>query len=602
MPFKAYTYTLFFPGSLIWWGIAATLFVFWLASYLTDRSFILQPHIWLLQFAVHQPGLYPLLLSSASRLQQYSLESELLKRVIEHERSVACSHLGNVPSEDGDRLALHSAVGLTKLLVQLYTQPVSGQLEEGSGSDAPLGVAPQRADVLHAAVLWYEALLLISILNIQPQDNQVEPREVDETAFSDTKSALLNELGECAKAIWDGLSAQGKEEHHQLPDLKNSYTLAAFADDLYLTCCSQPELASHLLTEDEVSQIDQFWIQSRLAQSVSSRRTGLERLQDALYQQQRPSSNPLVLNESFWDIPKDEKLTDEELGHLGNLATYEALYTAYLGQSPDGALGYLDAVEMVRFTQASVPQRYDEDRSIAERIHGLVSTLPNSLQYRLCAALQHTYVDQRHTTWLASPLDHDELVLPIHFDLAYDQAATLIHASGPPPVGEEYTSREAQWVETVIIQVQKTGPFLATMRKHTPGYVAKAGSYLINTIGSLPVQGRRLYTTLLESEFFKSENLPDAFSSIGERVSRGVKVAAQWTTTQYSSLVTAARKRELSEWLTVITEWVTDGWKGARQWAQAQHQEYIPSGKVKNFCMKLWELIRRIINDLRKRF
>jgi hypothetical protein len=464
LPFKAYTYTIFFPASLIWWGIAATIFSLWLVSFLSDRSLLVQPHLWLLRFAIHQPGLHPVLVGSARHLKKYDLKAALLKNVTEHERALACSHLGEQLATGADPTALRAAVGFTKLQVQLHAAPVSALVDQ-----------------LYAAALWVETLSLLFILAIPGK------HEAD-----NLKSALLAELADCAGLILAGLPGHA---HAAGPEqtLHSPFAPATFGADFSLICCSQPLIARHHLGADRAATLDSYRVKSHLVRSVARRRLLLDQMRQHLESDRvRNSLSPGAATDGL-GFPRTATPAANELALMGQLSLGIALYTAALGAAPEVALSYLDTIETVGFALAFAPGLRSAEPPVQRQLAALVGGLPTALDYRIAALLQTRHLDARRLAWVDSPFNHEELILPADFDLAGNQVAALLHAAGPPPAAANFVSHERAWVGNTVAQLQRLGPLYALWRQHAPVYSARAGERLAAYSHTLAGQAGALY-------------------------------------------------------------------------------------------------------------
>ncbi len=141
---KGYTWTLFFPWSLIWYTILAGAVTLIIASFLADRSFLLTPHILVLRQMIYTPGLHTLIFHSTRWMQKAGYSSDLLRATLEQERAQLVLQIlaeQQTPRRDQRCNALAT---ITTLLVQIEQ------------------LFPGRND-LKLALRWEEAFLTIML-------------------------------------------------------------------------------------------------------------------------------------------------------------------------------------------------------------------------------------------------------------------------------------------------------------------------------------------------------------------------------------------------------------------------------------------------------
>lgn len=530
LSFKAYTYTIFFPTSIIWWGIAATIFVLWLTSYLADRSLILQPHIWLLRFAIHQPSVHPTLVGFAQQFQPHGIESALLKTVAEYERDLACHYVGETLPSDVDPIAMRSVVRFTNLLVRLCLLPAS-----------------RLSEHLYATVLWYEALLLLLGWEVAGGGEA-----------ENLKLALLVTLADCARLIGQRLPQWTNRPGEEAP-AQSAFALEAFAADFTLTCHSQPMLAHHLFGADAAMRFDHANIRGQLARSVANRRVLLERLRQPFELDKRRNGFRSGHTEDGLGFSPGTTLTPRDLTLLGRLSVGIALYAACLGAAPEIALGYLDTVEMVGFTLAFSTNTRVELQHTYQELSALVAELPTRLDYQLCAALQASQLAARWQAWADSPLDDEELILPEDFDLADTQVATIRLAAGPPPLAGSYISYERAWVANALAQLHRLGPAYAVVQKHAPVYTAKVGEHVAPYTRRLLKQVGGLYT-----KYGKAEEFSGSVGTVRAKTHRGLQRILQQGQALYTQYIASGQASAL----------LAEQWRQAKAYIDAMRQRW----------------------------
>lgn len=562
LPFKAYTYTIFFPTSIIWWGIATTMFLLWLLSYLSDRSLLLQPHIWLLRFAIHQPDLHPALVGFARQFKQRGIEPALLKTIAEQERALACQQVGKTTATRSDPVALWSTVRFTQLLVQLYCAPGS-----------------RLADHLAAAALWYETLLLLRVFEVATAD---EPENAN--------ALRLAALAACAELIGDKLPKQTHSSATD-PTPANPFALEALTNDFYLTCYSQPVIASVLVGADQLLRFDQNQISGQLAQAVARRRRLLEDLRHATLIDKRRNGSSVVSTAVGMALSPQQALTAQELALSGRLAFSLALYTAYLSATPVIALSYLDAVETLRFTLAFAGDAHPADQPMRQQLSALVADAPTVVDYRLCAALQTSRIHARRQAWANSPLDHTDLILATDFDLADTYSATIMHTSGPPPMAEQYVSHERAWVGQALVQLQRLGPAYAIWQKYAPRYSAAAGKRFATYAHLLTEQAEVLY-----KRYGRAAERTAITEAVRQHTNDRLEKFRQQGQTLLSNDGVAKLRRQTQAFLR------NDGLKNLRRQGQALYADYITSGRATAFLQEQWRQLKQFITSIRNQW
>jgi len=314
-----------------------------------------------------------------------------------------------------------------------------------------------------------------------------------------------------------------------------------------------------LFSSDQVSRLDHYKIRSHLARSVANRRWLLDQLCHQVAADRRRNRIPLVPTTDGLGFSPDTTPTAHELALSGRLSLAIALYTAWLGDMPAIALGYLDTLETLGFTLAFAADALAEEQPIRQNLAALVAELPTLLDYQLCAALQASQINTRRQSWADSPLDDEELVLSVDFDLADTYMATLRHAAGPPPRAETYVSYERAWVGKTLAQLQRLGPGYAIFQRYAPVYTAKAGKRLVTYTHTLTEQAETLYTT-----YGKAEELSHAVHTARQQARQG----RQWMVQQ----------------------------------AQSFYVQYIASGQATAFLVAQWHQLKDYIDAIKKRW
>ncbi|MCB0182816.1 MAG: hypothetical protein KDE31_01045, partial [Caldilineaceae bacterium] len=371
LPLRAYTFTIFFPTSIIWWSIISVILLLWTISKLADRSLILQPHMALLRFAIHQPRLHPLLLHFAEQFQRRGYQPELIRAVVERERALAGHYVGLAPDALADPVATKAFAQFTHLLVRLSLL-----------SNSTLH------DTLTAANLWYESLLRLLLFQSraeQPAENLADQQGANQAAPLTLLAACVPPMIARVAAIANQRSPRkARDPVHQ----ERSFSVARLALDLHLTFCSQPPMLKSATDSAPLVYIDPTEARRLLAQTVTNRRALLGVLRHQATLDERRSHQMYATIDKLEHDAIDSTISTDELTLIGRLTLQIAIYTAFIGVQPALALGYLDEVEALNFTLAFTANPRVEEQAARQRIGALVEDLPTATDYQLCAALQ----------------------------------------------------------------------------------------------------------------------------------------------------------------------------------------------------------------------
>jgi hypothetical protein len=116
---KGYAYTLFFPESLIFWGLISTILILIVISQLTDRSLIKEPHIQLLRICLYRPLLYRFIIRGSRFLHRLRIEPKLIKLVAHREWEKAMFSLNQHELASAPKKPCGRLVTLTRFNLQL---------------------------------------------------------------------------------------------------------------------------------------------------------------------------------------------------------------------------------------------------------------------------------------------------------------------------------------------------------------------------------------------------------------------------------------------------------------------------------------------------
>jgi hypothetical protein len=360
LPLKGHTFTRFFPTSLIWYGLAASLFALWLAFFLSDRSLVRRPHLALLRRAVAVGPLRPALVGVARLLLRLGLPPELLRQAAEHERDLAALRVAGGDDTGGRRLA-----ALARLL-----------------TDLALLEPDHRLAALRAACDWQQATLLLHARR-HPSASALAPHIVAGCARA------LRTLG---TTPCDALAGQppGLDVSACLTDVLRLALLAG-ADTASLRAEHDPRLPE--LT-------DPASLSRGLLRAAEWRRAQLDGVRAAL---ERAIVRPFAQAAGPRAALALPDAPAEQLACLGRLALGADLAAAYAARSGELAQGALEAIDALSLALAlagpAVPPHLAEP---ARRARFWVGELPASIDRQLAASLSIDRSTELELAWRQS--------------------------------------------------------------------------------------------------------------------------------------------------------------------------------------------------------
>jgi hypothetical protein len=148
LPIKGYTYTLFYPHSIGWWGMILTVAVLWVIAFLAMAPFIKEPHIFVLRKLVRGNSKHRILVKTCGILKKWKIHTTLVKEVTALERKKTLNLLMSTPTARNgvDEKVFTRLLNLTRLHIDLMLLP---PVENGN------------RDYLDAAVCWSQGFLQI---------------------------------------------------------------------------------------------------------------------------------------------------------------------------------------------------------------------------------------------------------------------------------------------------------------------------------------------------------------------------------------------------------------------------------------------------------
>ena len=404
LPIKGYTYTLFFPLGLVFWGPVLFMIILWVVSYLSPNPIFKGLQIYLTRKAVQRRLFHPLLVKTSGKLKKWRMRSELLKEVTAEQRKKAFNRLSALPLTEVDRGTITSAVRLTQLYNRLITLPPS-----------------RPSDHLEAAVYWEEIYM------------RLRPRLTNgASAGGEWLERLTVEWAACIDGIIVPLLQY--KTHQRLEAAKEKKggfdTLTLAVDLLYLASLKNNEMVGYILGPKIPLEKRKKVTARRLAASTASRRSFLDRNRSRL-----ESRSPLLRSDILTAHPADLPFT-------GRLSLLIALDLAAFSGSPGIGLGFLESIETLDFVlhlrhldfQPSKEKLPTGQDPYHQKLKGLINGLPRPADYRFCAEQVEVETNKRKEIWQQSQQfspGKDGLIRPGDFQLADTRVRALYHAAGP---------------------------------------------------------------------------------------------------------------------------------------------------------------------------
>ncbi len=401
LPIKAYTYTLFYPYSLAFWGTVFFLIILWIISYLSADPIFRHLQVYLARKAVKRKIFQPLLVKTTRRLKKWRIEPILLKEVTAEQRKKALFRLAALPSAQVDRDVITSAVRLTLLHTRLLTLPLS---------------RPEAH--LEAAVYWQE-------VSMRLRPHLKNSTGVKHDRLEKLAAELEARVHEIIAPLLDYKNPQQLEAAREKTAGFDAQTLAL--DLLYLVSLRDNDTAAYMLGAQTPREQREILIARRLAQSTAARRAFLDR-------------NRIRL-ENRSNLYHTDFLTAglEELPLLGRLSLLIALDLAALSGTPAVGLGIMESIETLDFVlhlrqpEVQETQTSEEPKGYRKLLQ-LVNGLPEPADYRFCAELAEKETKEQKEIWqrVARSIPSKQgPVLPGDFELAESRIEALYHAAGP---------------------------------------------------------------------------------------------------------------------------------------------------------------------------
>jgi hypothetical protein len=421
LPIKGYTYTLFYPFSLSWWGPILTALFLWMVAYLTMVSFIKDPHVYILRKVIHRnpKKRHGILIKTSGWLKKRKMEPILLKQVTNLERKKTLNQLANLPLSQMDETLVTQVIHLTQLQIQLMILPP---------------VKAVRETHLEALIYWHQAYLHA---NIRCQKNPPSPQ-------------LQELLSRFAKQIETLIFPVLYYEYEYETLLKEALKQGSgfnipsvLVDLLYLASLNNNSLAVLLPDSPTTEEAIKRAVVTRLAASSHERRTILDETRFRLekFLEQKPGPHNTGSSETFKPITHDNievRLKDDPnyagttLPVLGDLALSIALHLTALIDSVSIGPGYMDCLETYDFVFNCLDlEETGEPQSPYFTALESLNRLPTPSDYRCCAHLSELALDEYENLWKQSILKEDGTIQPEDVELAKARIHSLFHSAGP---------------------------------------------------------------------------------------------------------------------------------------------------------------------------
>lgn len=421
LPIKGYTYTLFYPFSLSWWGPILTALFLWLVAYLTMISFIKDPHVYVLRKVIYRnpKKRHGILIKTGGWLKKRNMEPLLLKQVTNMERKKILIQLANLPLSQMDETLLTQVIHLTQLHIQLMILPP---------------VKAIRETHLEALIYLHQAYLQAEI-RFQKHPPSPQLKELLTRLAEQIETLILPLLNYKNETLWK--EAVKQRAGFDIPSI--------LVDLLYLASLNSNNLA--VLLQNSPNTVYEEAVKkavvTRLAASSHERRAVLDetrfRLEKLLEQKTGPHNTsssetfePITHDNIDVRLKVDSNYAGTTLPVLGDLALLIALHLSALVDSVSTGLGYMDSLETYDFVFNCLDlEEFPGPESPYFTALQSLNRLPTPADYRLCAHLSGLALDEYENLWKQSILKEDGTIQPEDVELAKAQIHSLFHSAGP---------------------------------------------------------------------------------------------------------------------------------------------------------------------------
>lgn len=380
---KAFSYTLFYPKSWIWWSLIAIIGGAGLLSWLTDLSFIKKPHIFLLRQALRRPACHPFLLHGAKLFARLGGRPRLLKAVAENERDRSFLDLTLHPRREAPSTVCRRIASLIRFQLLLARIVPENPLAQWQALEQ-----------------WSRALLHLHAKG--PADR----KWFRHLMFDLTSAARLNEP--MAESLNGSRVAQGQ------------FTRESIEADL----SALASIGSEYWSGDRSAEKPDMVQLARLTDSCEARRRQVyevsRRLEAAL------RSPPSLQTSMMADMPQ-VALSPSALPIAGRLIASIALHTAIWAEAPRLATAFLESMENLCLLATAAPNVAQATTGLAILVEGT----PTSQLYRLIFEEMEERLRQETREWELELESSNGALAYSDFELVEKNIASLSLASGP---------------------------------------------------------------------------------------------------------------------------------------------------------------------------
>jgi hypothetical protein len=422
LPIKGYTYTLFYPFSLSWWGPILTAIFLWLIAYLTMVSFFKSPHVYVLRKVIRRNPKkhHNILIETGGWLKKRGMEPLLLKQVTNMERKKTLNQLANLALSQMDETLLTQAIHLTQLHIRLMMLPP---------------VKAVRETHLEALVYWHQAYLQADIRcrknSPSPQlrellnrlAGQIEPLILPLLNYKNEtllKEAVKQPAGfDIPSVLVDLLYLASLNNHSPAVLLPGSPTAVNVNEEALKKAAARLSASSHerqTILDETCRQLEKF-----LEQKTGPYNTGSSE-----------TFEPITPDNLEVRLKVDPNYAGTTLPVLGDLALSIALHLSALVDSVSIGLGYMDSLETCDFVFNCLElEESPEPESPYFTALQSLNRVPAPGAYRWCAHLSELALDEYENLWKQSLLKEDGTIQPGDLALAKARIHSLFHTAGP---------------------------------------------------------------------------------------------------------------------------------------------------------------------------
>lgn len=394
---KGYSFTLFFPESLIFWGLVATLLLLVFISQLTDRSLIKEPHIQLLRGCMYRPALHPVIIQGSQFLRRLKIEPKLIKLVAQREwertmLSLSQHELASVPKKSCRQLVI-----LTHFNLQLSQH------------------FPNYPNVVQSS-LWRLEKWHTTYLTIHAYGNQQKrwyPK-------------LIHKLFQAYTLI--GLSPSGTWD--KMPAAKKLFDPSELMREMVIL----KELGHIQLLKEPSLDVTSIELMGMLTSVVEARRREIMDKAVFYLEKQLGELMPSTAAATFPELLNDI----QTLPIAGRIALSIALHVALFTSEPNIALAYIESVEALAFLLNAdiLPRKHTAqlmalmEEEIPLHKGNIIRHVPLDHAYSFLERLlsKETMAQEQH--WQPIWRGHDAPMIKQDFELAYDLVTSVQQASG----------------------------------------------------------------------------------------------------------------------------------------------------------------------------